>query len=298
MWIASGSTSTRPEGCHCVTRLSHLRSVKTVFQTPHLDGSLLFGAAFQRDNHNRIVQTIAWILLAVTSLLRIFGKEGIVFGFLFFVSAAVGFVAFGVLKGLGYLSLLFVCSVIARLIETFLSMGTAAKLARPDIEKNRNLAVSSLSQVMESAMASSAALPIGNYRLDRSTAGLTGLTEFTAAEYLAFGRNFDGEKNFHAPGVDLLNRQWKVALGTVYGKVYKIALYFESESKTTAIDVSRDLMRFCGQHLGKPSEQNKTLYVWEKPDGNVVVQFGKVGTTYLINLFETSRSVRNFSPRR
>jgi hypothetical protein len=43
-----------------------------------------------------------------------------------------------ILKGFGYLVLLFVCSVIFHLIEKFLSTGTAAKLARRDAE-NRDL---------------------------------------------------------------------------------------------------------------------------------------------------------------
>lgn len=153
-------------------------------------------------------------------------------------------------------------------------------------------------QDRKSVMTRSASLPISTYRLDMSIDGLKDLAEFSDAEYLIYGRNFDGEKNFHAPGIDLVNRHWKLALGTVWGKVYKIALDFESESKNTVIDVSTDLMKYCQQKLGKPSEQQETVYVWDAPDGNVVMQFGKAGTTYMINLVETSRSVRGFAPRR
>jgi hypothetical protein len=131
-----------------------------------------------------------------------------------------------------------------------------------------------------------------------STDGLTGLTEFSETEYSVYGRNFDGEKNFHAPGVQLVNRSWKVDLGTVKGKVYKIAFYFESDSKNTVIDVSTDLMQYLQQRLGQPSEQQQTVYIWDTSDGNVVMQFGKVQTTYMINLFETSRAVRSFLPKR
>jgi hypothetical protein len=80
--------------------------------------------------------------------------------------------------------------------------------------------------------------------------------------------------------------------------VYKIALYFESESKNTVIDVSTDVMQYCQQRLGKPSEQQETVFVWDGSDGNVVVQFGKSGNTYLISLFQTSRNVRIFKPVR
>ena len=73
------------------------------------------------------MHTIAWIFVGLTLLARILWQEGIVFGFLFLASAVIGFVAFGFLKGLGYLALLFVCSVIFHLIGKFLSRGTAAR---------------------------------------------------------------------------------------------------------------------------------------------------------------------------
>lgn len=133
-------------------------------------------------------------------------------------------------------------------------------------------------------MTGSASLPIGDYRLDMSSVGLPGLIEFSDTEYSIFGRNFEGEKNFHAPGVQLLDRNWKVDLGTVDGQVYKIAFYFESESKSTVIDVSTNLMQYLQQQLGKPSEEQDTIWSWVTPDGNVIMQFGKAGSTYMINL--------------
>ncbi len=153
-------------------------------------------------------------------------------------------------------------------------------------------------QNRKAAMTSSASLPIGKYKLDMPIDGLSGLTEFSQVEYTIYGRNFEGEKNYNAPGVEFVKRPWKVALGTVSGKVYKIAFYFESDSKNTVTDVSTDVVQFCQQRLGEPSEQQETVLIWDTPDGNVVLQFGKVGTTYMINLFETSRSVRTFSPKR
>jgi hypothetical protein len=147
-------------------------------------------------------------------------------------------------------------------------------------------------------MTSSASLLIGKYSLDMSSDGLTGLTEFSETEYSIFGRNFVGEKNFHAPGVQLLNRYWKVDLGTVNGKIYKIVFYFESENKSTVIDVSTELMQYCQQRLGKPTEQQQAIFTWVTADGNVIMQLDKVGTAYMITLFETSRAVRSFLLKR
>lgn len=149
-------------------------------------------------------------------------------------------------------------------------------------------------QNMKTVLANSASLPIGKYKLDMSVDGLTGLIEFSEVEYAIYIRRFQEEKNYNAPGVEFLNHSWKVALGTVAGKVYKIALYFESDSKNTVNDVSTDLMKYCQKKFGKPSEQRDTISMWNLFDGNIVVQFGKVESTYMINLFETSRKVRTF----
>jgi hypothetical protein len=159
---------------------------------------------------------------------------------------------------------------------------------------------SAQTQIKEANTTSSASLPIDKYKLDMSIEGLNGLTEFSETDYLIYGRNFDGEVNYHAPDVMIFNRQWKVDIGTVKGRVYKIAFYFESESRDTVIDVSADMVRYIQQKLGKPSEQNDTdfIWIWDTPDGNVLMQFGRVETTYMINLFETSRIVKSFLPRK
>jgi hypothetical protein len=44
--------------------------------------------------------------------------------------------------------------------------------------------------------------------------------------------------------------------------VYKIALYFESESKNTVIDVSTDVMQYCQQRLGKPKVAPKVKTIF------------------------------------
>jgi hypothetical protein len=145
-------------------------------------------------------------------------------------------------------------------------------------------------------MATSASLPIGKYMLDMGIGGLTGLTEFSSAEYAIYGRQFDAEKNYNAPGAYFLDRPWKVALGTVRGKVYKIALYFESENLQSALHVATDVMQFCRKQLGQPSKQQGLVSMWDAPDGNVVLQLAKVGSVYVVNVFETSESVRSFVP--
>jgi hypothetical protein len=68
-------------------------------------------------------------------------------------------------------------------------------------------------------MTSSASLPISKYRLDMDVDDLPGLIDFSETEYILYGRNFEGEKDYNAPGIDFLRHHLKVALGTVWGKV-------------------------------------------------------------------------------
>lgn len=149
--------------------------------------------------------------------------------------------------------------------------------------------------VAQATITRSASLPLGKYTLDMSIDCFADLVEFTATEYAIYGRHFDGERNYNAPKIGFVKRQWEVALGTVWDKVYKIALFFESESSATVNDVSTDVMQFCLQHLGSPSEEREDLIVWDASDGNVLLQFSKVADTYVINLFETSNAVRTFT---
>jgi hypothetical protein len=77
--------------------------------------------------------------------------------------------------------------------------------------------------------------PIGQYTLDPGVEGMNGLIEFSAAEYMGRRRKFEGEKNYNAPPVSFLGRQWSLQLGTVYGKTYKIARYLQLIEKQEAI---------------------------------------------------------------
>jgi hypothetical protein len=145
---------------------------------------------------------------------------------------------------------------------------------------------------------SSASLEIGGYKLDTSIQGIVGLEEFSKIEYANFRRQFDGETYYNLPKLAFVSRQWKAALGAVDGRVYKIALYFETERKDTAIDVSTQVMQYLEQRIGPPTTQNEAVYTWDKSDGNVIMQLAKVGASYVVNIFQTSRIVRTLTPVR
>ena len=139
-----------------------------------------------------------------------------------------------------------------------------------------------------------ASFPIGPYRLDASIDGIPDLREFSSAEYAVMGRQFDGERNYNAPPVEFLGRRWNLMLGTVNRKIYKIAPFLEAGSKEEANPIAIATLRYCTETLGKPDSQKTGLFVWDTSDGNMILQTAETERGLAINLFVTSRDVRNF----
>lgn len=140
---------------------------------------------------------------------------------------------------------------------------------------------------------SGSAFAVGGYKLGDPT-DATGLAEFSEMEYSIFERKFRHEQNFHAAPVQFLGYSWNLILGSVAGQIYKIAPYLEVENKLDANSVALAALNYCTLMLGKPSTKQTGLFIWDTTDGNVILQTAKVGNSFGINLFITSRRVREF----
>ena len=140
--------------------------------------------------------------------------------------------------------------------------------------------------------------PVGEYRLDVPVDGLTGLIEFSSTEYATMDRVFEGETNYNAPAVTFLDRPWNLMLGTVHGRIYKIALHLVFSTKREASPVAMQALRHCTERLGKPSSRKTGLFIWDASDGNVILQTAETAEGLAVNLFITSRGVRDLKRRR
>ena len=147
---------------------------------------------------------------------------------------------------------------------------------------------------------------VGPYKLDSVLTEFKGLREFSSPEYTAMGRLFEGETDYNAAPVSFLGRLWQIQIGTVYGKIYKLAPYLLFENKRDADKTSEELMRYCIERFGKPAEEHKRMSVgsayadislWDASDGNIVLQTAELDDTFTVSLFLTSRSVRQFKLR-
>lgn len=144
--------------------------------------------------------------------------------------------------------------------------------------------------------ATHACFPVGPYRLDAPTGAFTGLVEFSPDEYSAMGgKQFKGERSYHAERAWFLDYIWQVMIQTVDGQITKIATRIESTSKRDANPIAcNQSLRFCMSRLGKPAKQKPGFFLWDAIDGNVILQTGETAEGLLIALFLTSSSVKKF----
>jgi hypothetical protein len=75
---------------------------------------------------------------------------------------------------------------------------------------------------------------VGDYSLNMMLVETPALLEFSAAEYQTMGRQFVGERIYHAPDIEFIGKRWKLNLGAVNGKLYKIAPFLELRNKNDA----------------------------------------------------------------
>jgi hypothetical protein len=138
--------------------------------------------------------------------------------------------------------------------------------------------------------------PIGKYKLDMALDMSDSLVELSESEYTFFPKKFKGDKKYYAPSVKFLNFEWKLMLGTVDSKIYKIAPFIETDDKQYANSVSMAVLQYCRGLYGEPDKQETGLFIWDTADGNIVLQTVQVLDGFVINLFETSNQLRNFWP--
>jgi hypothetical protein len=140
---------------------------------------------------------------------------------------------------------------------------------------------------------SSAAFVIGKYKLN-DPVPTTGVREFSTAEYATMGRTFKDERNFNAPNVDFVGFFWKLQLGSVAGRIYKIAPYLLFTTKHEANQAAMATLQSCTQKLGKPSSAETGMFIWDTGDGNVILQTAETAEGLTVNLFLTSSAVKDF----
>jgi hypothetical protein len=103
-----------------------------------------------------------------------------------------------------------------------------------------------------------------------------------------------GKKSITRRIIEFIDKRWKLNLGAVNAKLYKIAPFLELRNKNDANDAAFGALTFCRDQLGKPAQQQTGLFIWDTTDGNVILQTAEAQDGFAVNLFLTANSTRDF----
>lgn len=137
---------------------------------------------------------------------------------------------------------------------------------------------------------------LGNYRLDSNISCLSELTELSPEEFRSLNRTvqFEGERLYHAPPAEFLGQSWDTVLGTVHGRIYKIALQLTGLTRSNGGAMSRAVLVFVTKQQGRRPKSEGPVFFWDTADGNIVFHDAWLGNELVLNLFLTSGKIRNF----
>ncbi|MBL7187315.1 MAG: hypothetical protein ISS70_13420 [Phycisphaerae bacterium] len=132
---------------------------------------------------------------------------------------------------------------------------------------------------------------IGDYSLELPLASFGSLSELTTSEYQHFPRQFHGEAIYHASRTEFLGHSWSIMVAVVNGSPYKLAASVEIDDPRVAMQLIQGAFEACEAQLGTSTEEKQGLFIWDRTDGNVILQTASVMGSVAINIYATSAGV-------
>jgi len=140
---------------------------------------------------------------------------------------------------------------------------------------------------------------IGGYYLNMPIKEMFDLRDLTLEEYRMFEsvgikRIFRDEKIYHGKDINFMGAVWNTIIGATEGRVYKISLQNTNADKSESDQIFKSAYEYLFKEMGKYSEYNPSTkrYIWDTPEGNVILdQAFNVGE-YCIQLFLTSSLIK------
>lgn len=134
---------------------------------------------------------------------------------------------------------------------------------------------------------------VGQYRIDAKIDGLRDLTPLSPDELALLGREvaFEGEEIWRAPDVLFMAIHWNTILGTVEGEIYKISIQWTGPRHEVGT-AYREIAVYCTKSYGE--WKRGAMALWVASDGNIVLDSANIGSEANLNLFVTSRKIRQF----
>jgi hypothetical protein len=140
---------------------------------------------------------------------------------------------------------------------------------------------------------------VGSYFLEQKVTDAVGLTEFTSEEYttadlVGMPRVLEDEKMFHGSNTSFASWDWDTMIGTTKGVIYKIVLQSFCANKEQAKSVLNMVKEFISRKIGKYNEHAlmSDKYIWDRPEGNIILYRMSKFDIYSINVFFTSSCIK------
>jgi hypothetical protein len=113
-------------------------------------------------------------------------------------------------------------------------------------------------------------MKIGNYYLDQALdAQEPGLIEFTELDYKTIPKLFRNEKIYSGSSMSLWGYEWDSIIGTVNGRIYRIALTSNLELPVPEITINQIIADFTEQ-FGEPKKEASTFsHTWQTGWGQI-----------------------------
>ena len=133
-------------------------------------------------------------------------------------------------------------------------------------------------------------------RQDGSRSTLTKLVELTPDEKKALNPvvEFKGERIYNAPPANFAGTNWKIVLGAVDNRVYKVSALVVLDNRERRDTMWRNLNDLLRTSLGSPASAEANIVLWDTEDGNVVMNRADADGAYAVVLTLTSSAASSF----
>jgi hypothetical protein len=141
---------------------------------------------------------------------------------------------------------------------------------------------------------------IAGYYFNQPIGEAPDLVEFDPGQYAMFEmaavkRMLRDERIYNGHDITFLGSVWNTVIGATEGKIYKVSIQNMSPAKNASAALFRTTLTQLRQEMGKFTTHplfSKT-YIWDDPEGNVILnQVRRLGMNS-INLFLTSSAIRS-----
>ena len=141
---------------------------------------------------------------------------------------------------------------------------------------------------------------IGDYSLAQDIDNADSLKEFTEEEYYmaeqtGMKRMLEDEKMFNGSQAEFASILWEnTTIVSTKGKIYKICLQLNSENKKKARETLKTVLDYVNKEVGRYNEHPflSDKYIWDTPDGNIILYRMSMFNINSINIFFTSNIIR------